>query len=156
MKHKSTNAEFIEAVRDSTSLSQALFKLGINKGGGNHQTAKNRIKSLNLDTSHFKGHGWSKGLSIPPTKWIELEDILVLDSNYQNTSRLKKRLIKAGILQEKCYICGITEWMKLPAPLELDHINGDRRNNRKENLRLLCPNCHAQTSNYRGKNIKRA
>ncbi len=56
------------------------------------------------------------------------------------------------IRERKCEVCGITEWMSKPAPLELDHKDGDSANNELDNLRLICPNCHAQTENYKGRN----
>jgi hypothetical protein len=59
------------------------------------------------------------------------------------------------IRERKCEVCGITEWMGRPAPLELDHIDGDPTNNELSNLRLICPNCHAQTEYYKGKNMGR-
>lgn len=69
------------------------------------------------------------------------------------TSRLRERLLKAGLLLPECASCAGAEWQGRAIPLELDHINGDRSDNRLENLRLLCPNCHAQTDTYRGRNI---
>lgn len=69
-------------------------------------------------------------------------------------SHLRERLIKTGLKEHKCENpeCGLTEWHGKPIPLQLHHINGDRTDNRLENLQLLCPNCHAQTDNYSGKN----
>jgi hypothetical protein len=52
-----------------------------------------------------------------------------------------------------CEVCGFSEWRNLPIPVELDHIDGDADNNTDENLRLICPNCHAQTENYKGANM---
>jgi len=56
-----------------------------------------------------------------------------------------------GLLEYKCSICGINTWLNKPLTLQLDHINGDNRDNRIEILRLLCPNCHSQTDNFCGK-----
>lgn len=72
------------------------------------------------------------------------------------SARLRRRLVEAGILQRRCDRCGLDVWLDEPIPLELDHVDGDRRNNELENLRLLCPNCHALTPTYRGRNIGRA
>jgi 5-methylcytosine-specific restriction endonuclease McrA len=68
---------------------------------------------------------------------------------------LKKRLLKEGLIEDRCEICGLVEWMGRRLALQIDHINGDRRDNRVENLRLLCPNCHSQTDTYCGRNIKK-
>lgn len=67
----------------------------------------------------------------------------------------KKRLIREGILGYICSKCLLTEWNDKEIPLELHHVNGDNQDNRINNLCLLCPNCHAQTNNYRGKNKKK-
>lgn len=83
---------------------------------------------------------------------IPLEEILVENSTYQS-NKLRKRLLKAGIKLPCCEMCNRTEWMGSPIPLELDHINGNKHDNRLFNLRVICPNCHATTETYRGKNI---
>lgn len=71
------------------------------------------------------------------------------------TDRFKKLLWRDGYLDKRCFICGITEWLGQPAPLQLDHINGDRLDNRLENLRILCANCHHQQPTSNGKNKNR-
>ena len=84
-----------------------------------------------------------------------LDLILTINSNFQS-NKLRKRLINEGYLEPVCSSCSLTEWQGVPIPLELDHINGTNTDNRLMNLRLLCPNCHALTSNYRGKNWGKA
>jgi hypothetical protein len=146
-----TDDEFSLAVKESGSIRQVLQKLNLREAGGNYQCAKDRIKKLNLDTSHFHGMAWSKGKKLPKRNPIEtylVEDRLVQSNN------LKKRLINEGLKEHKCENCSITEWNGQPTPIELDHIDGNRYNNTLQNLRILCPNCHAQTETYRGKNKK--
>lgn len=84
-----------------------------------------------------------------------LEYLLTPNSNYQS-NKLRKRLINEGWLEAQCSECALTEWRGYPIPLELDHVDGNNTNNVLSNLRLLCPNCHAQTENYRGKNWGKA
>lgn len=138
-----------KAVKESFSIRQVLNKLGLKEAGGNYDTTKRRIKKLNIDISHFTGQLWSKGKTLGPKREIDyyLKENIVVQS-----FRLRNRLISEGIKQHKCECCGITEWRGKPTPIELDHINGDNTDNRLENLRLLCPNCHALTDTYRGKN----
>ena len=148
---KYTEEEFIIAVKTSTSIRQVLNKLGLKEAGGNYSITKTRIKNLGLDTSHFKGQAWNKGKTLGPRKPVE--ELLVIDRKHPYQSfKLKNRLLQEGIKIHQCECCGITEWRGKPTPLELDHINGINYDNRLENLRLLCPNCHAQTDTYRGRN----
>ena len=149
---KYTLEQLTEAVRESYSMSQVLKRLNVKVAGGNYDTLRKAIKHFDLDVSHFRGKGWNKG-GVSPRKKIELGKVLVKNSTYQSY-KLKNRLLKEGIKKHQCEWCGIVEWNGKPAPIELDHINGVRTDNRLENLRMLCPNCHAQTKTYRGRNIK--
>lgn len=150
MSSKYTEEQFIEAVKTSTSVRQVLSKIGVKEAGGNYKVARDKIKRLNLDTSHFTGMGWLKGQTHKhTTKPIEY---YLTEDSYHQSYKLKLRLISEGIKKHKCECCGIIQWRGQPTPIELDHINGNNRDNRLENLRLLCPNCHAQTDTYRGRN----
>lgn len=145
-----TDEQFIEAVKTSMSYRQVLSKLGLKEAGGNYAVMKNRIKDMGLDTSHMTGQAHLKGKTHTYNR-RPIEELLVENSNYQS-HKLKLRLLSEGLKQHKCECCGITEWNGQPTPIELDHIDGNRYNNTIENLRILCPNCHAQTDTYRGKN----
>lgn len=79
-----------------------------------------------------------------------------LTTGERSRGHLKRRLTKAGILAEVCNICGISEWQGNKLSLQLDHIDGNNKNNLVDNLRLLCPNCHSQTDTFCGKNVKRS
>jgi len=143
--------ELREAVKTSTSIRQVLDKLNIVPAGGNYQTTNRRIQKLDIDTTHFTGQAWNKGKVIGPKRPI---GEYLIENSIVQSFKLKGRLIAEGLKEHKCECCGITEWNGKPAPIELDHINGNHHDNRLENLRILCPNCHAQTDTYRGKNKK--
>jgi Zn finger protein HypA/HybF involved in hydrogenase expression len=81
--------------------------------------------------------------------------IAILLAGPRNRTHLKGRLIAEGLKENRCEECGLTEWLGRPLSMALHHVNGDGRDNRLENLRLLCPNCHSQTDNFAGRGRKR-
>ncbi len=151
-KRRWTDEQLKVAVAASFSIAQVLREFGLRPAGSNYEYVKRRIKELGLDTSHFTGSNWLKGKPHPAVRARSMEEILVKNSVYTSTNSLRKRLIAEGYFEPRCASCHLTEWLDQPIPLEVDHINGDRHDNRLENLRLLCPNCHALTATYRGKN----
>jgi Zn finger protein HypA/HybF involved in hydrogenase expression len=152
MKYTYTEEQLREIVSSSYSIAECLKKLNIKIAGGNYSTLKERFKDWDIDTSHFRGKGWNKGLKHKPVHLIPLDEILTKDSKYQSY-KLKARLIKEGYKKHQCEKCLQTEWLSKPIPIELHHIDGDKYNNELSNLKILCPNCHALTDNYRGKNM---
>lgn len=150
-----TEKQLREIIEKSMSIRMVLIELGLAPKGGNYGTIKRAIKKYSIDTSHFTGQGHLKGKSHSWTPKIPLSDILVENSTYTNNSSLRARLISEGVKTRKCECCNNTEWMGKPISIELEHINGIHSDNRKENLLILCPNCHAQTSTYRGKNKRK-
>ncbi len=150
-----TDIELTQAVLESRSVRGVIIKLELVPAGGNYAQINDRIKFLKLDTSHFTGKGWNVGWGFDPRKpKLSLSEILVKNKRYQSHS-LKKRLFVAGLKKPECEICG---WCQVSVdgriPIELDHINGDHSDNRIENLRILCPNCHSLQATHRGMNKK--
>lgn len=154
MKRIQYTKELLEnAVKESHSLRELAIKIGLSPGSSNSETLKKKLHEYNIDFSHFTGKGWNKGLKFRPKLQIPIEDLLKTNTKYQSY-KLLRRLINDGIKEHKCEVCGNTEWLGVPIPLELHHIDGDKENNTLSNLQVLCPNCHAQTPNYRGKKKK--
>ena len=141
------------AVRQSRSVAEVLRKLGLQPIGGNYGTITRAITRLGLDASHFGGQGWRKGCPTPVVAARPLASVPIRNSPPVHRGDLKRQLVRARLLAYTCAECGVSEWRGRPLALELHHINGEDRDNRIENLRLLCPNCHSQTDTYRGRNI---
>jgi 5-methylcytosine-specific restriction endonuclease McrA len=149
-----TDEELKEAVASSPSIRQVIIKLGLNpKGGGSYRVIHSKIKTLCIDTSHFKGQAWNKGQTKTPKH--KIKDYLS-NSKSITSHRLRLRLIKEGLMKHECSSCHLTYWMGSPIPIELDHIDGNHYNNELSNLRLLCPNCHSLTPTHAGKNKGKA
>jgi hypothetical protein len=130
-----TDNDIRSAVETSTSIAQVLRKLNLREVGGNYATVKKKISHLGIPTDHFTGQAHNKN------KEIKLFDAL------KSKPAIKRRLLKER--GHACEFCGISEWNNLPIVLEMDHIDGNSFNNSRENLRILCPNCHSQTPTFR-------
>ena len=144
-----SDEKFKEIVANANTYSDCLRALGLTtKGGSSTDILKRRIAELECSTEHFG----KKNKQSANAKY-SLDEILVENSTYANTSRLKIRLINEEKLEYVCACSGNTgEWQGQKLILQLDHINGKNNDNRLENLRFLCPNCHSLTNTYAGKN----
>ena len=145
--------QLIEAAKKATSIRQVIILLSLKPTGGNYKQFAKYLEEYQIDTSHFRGQAWNRGLTGVGKPRLELNQILIKNSSYQSY-KLKKRLFGVGLKKPQCEFCG---WAKSTSdgriPLELDHINGDSSDNRILNLRILCPNCHSLQPTHRGKNI---
>lgn len=130
--NKLTEDQIKEAAKNSKSIAEMCRQLGLIPAGGNHASMKRRIVRYNIDVSHFTGRGWNK-------------------DNYADTPNTKQA-IKRKLIRERghrCEKCKNTMWLELPITLELEHVDGNNANNVEDNLLLLCPNCHAQTTTWK-------
>ena len=155
-----TPSELQKLLDESNSYSDLLRKIDMNPKGDNPKTLKKIIAELNLDETKLKlnrSNLYRNNAKVTHKKVkIPIEDIIMNNKypNYQ-TSSLLKRLIQEGYKEYKCERCGLTEWQEEPIPLQLHHKDGVHTNNLLNNLEVLCPNCHALTDTYCGKNLKK-
>lgn len=152
MKYNWSKEQIENAVKSSDSYSEVLRKMEIPVQGNNTKTLKDKIEQYNIDISHFTFKKQYE--SIKDLKYVPVDEYLN-NSKSIHSSKLKNKLIKEGLKENKCEICGISEWNGKPIICQLHHINGDNTDNRLENLQILCPNCHSQTENYCGNSTKK-
>jgi len=126
-RYKILDQQYREAVRQSASLAGALKLLGVVPDGGNYRVLRRAIDRLGLDTSHFTGQSWAKGKRVSH-RLRPIDDFLSNTYPIQS-DRLRRRLINEGVFEPRCSGCNLDSWMG-----------------------QLCPNCHAQTPTFRGKN----
>lgn len=143
--------EFKDLIHNSSNISEVLFKLGYPSNGNSwgYSLVKQRMVDLNINYSEFKG---KSTLAINQKK-VNPEKILKENCKHARTV-LRRYILKNNLLEYKCSVCGCTEWNGKTLSLEIDHINGINNDNRIENLRFLCPNCHSQTTTYGSRNQK--
>jgi Zn finger protein HypA/HybF involved in hydrogenase expression len=151
---KWTESKLIEAIGKSNSFIQLLNILGLAISGSNYRAIKRAIKKYNISTSHWIDRRTIGGTHKGHAARKPLNEVLVENSTYSSNA-LKKRLIKEKLIDYKCAICHMDDkWLGKKLTLQLDHINGINNDNRLENLRFLCPNCHSQTPTYAGHRFK--
>ena len=139
--------ELKAACENSPSMAQAAKKMNMSFG-----TFKRYAQNAGLYSPNQAGKGISKKVEYG-TRKIKTEDILNGKYPHYNTNNLRLRLLREGLKEHKCENCGLSEWVGCKIPLELDHKDGIKQNHTWGNLRLLCPNCHALTPTYAGKNM---
>lgn len=140
---------FRELVESHETYVGILKKFGYSGKGGSGITLRQRIKKEGIDCSHIQKN--NSGRKFLNRKKIPLEEVMIKNSTYSR-GHLKKRLLKNGMLKNECSNCGMSSfWDNKKLVMILDHINGVNNDHRRENLRLLCPNCNSQTSTFSGK-----
>ena len=147
-----------ELCRDSYSYAEVLRKAGRKQGGGTQATLRKKIKEFGIDISHFTGQRWQDSPNQIDNhenrEKYSLEEVFIKNSPVTQKV-LRGYVERHNLIPYKCQNCGCDgHWQNGIIALEIDHIDGDNTNNEMSNLRYLCPNCHALTDTYRGKNIK--
>lgn len=139
-----TDEQLKNAIMSNNTMAGVMRTLGLRPHGNLAKSIKKHAQSLGIDFSHFHYDSNTRRSKIP------LEKILVSGSDYYYSTMLKKRLIDSGLLDgTRCAICGIKPfWNGQVLNFQLDHINGQHNDNRIENLRLICPNCHTQCPTF--------
>jgi hypothetical protein len=147
---------FEAACDGARSVAQVMERLGLDpRRKLGRRAVERRMRERGVDPSALPGQGWSRANGDPPRYRKPLSEILVAGRVISSTEKLKERLVGEGILDWRCAVCCLETWRSKRLVLQLDHINGDRRDNRIGNLRFLCPNCHSQTDTFAGKNMGR-
>lgn len=137
VRRKRSIDEIKEAVLKSKSYSGVIRLLGLKPAGGNYSTILRYIEEYDIDTSHMTHQSSNKGKIFKSFDGLTSNDAI------------KKRLVaERGYC---CEGCSLDTWLGLPITLELEHVDGNNRNGDRSNLKLLCPNCHAQTPTWRNR-----
>jgi Zn finger protein HypA/HybF involved in hydrogenase expression len=139
--------QIIKTLQESTSYGEFLTNLGYSQSGNAYKFTKKYLDSIGVNYNVFTKKTWSNAE-------LSNEEVFKINNPFDNKA-LKTKILKHKLLVYECAECNNTgEWNGKILSLHLDHINGDNKDNRLENLRFLCPNCHSQTPTYAGKNNK--
>ena len=154
---KYTRELLAPVVKASVSIAEVMRRVGIKTWtGGSHTLIRDRIRHYALDTSHFTGKAWNPNpVSGGPEK-LSWREVLVLNrvGRREHRHRLERAMLESGI-KHVCSDCKRKPWWRgKPLKFHIDHKNGDHLDNRRPNVRFLCPNCHSQTPTYGSLNIQ--
>ena len=145
----------VNKVKNANALKEAYKN-------GNRKSGKELYKNLTVEAKNKMA--WSRGKSSYDDSRIRkkyTDEFIFKENSDVSNIVVKNRLMSSECFEHKCKLCLTEEWFdpfekKLKSVnLELDHINGNERDNRKENLRLICSNCHSFTPTYKGRNINK-
>jgi Zn finger protein HypA/HybF involved in hydrogenase expression len=142
-------------VANSRSVAGVLRALELRQAGVTQAHVAKRIRQLGIDTSHFLGSRTNSGPGHLPVRKPAAELLVKKPELAARThaNKLRRALVEIG-RELRCEGCGLDCWRDMPITLEIDHINGEHNDNRRDNLRFLCPNCHSQTETYCVKNLR--
>lgn len=147
-----------ELCKDSYSLAEVLRKAGRKQAGGNQAALKKKIEEFEIDISHFTGQLWNKGKTKETDSRIQSKEVYSLEDVFKKDSSVTQKVLRGyverhSIIEYQCSNCGCDgHWQDGVITLQLHHKDGDNHNNEVSNLEYLCPNCHALTDTYCGKN----
>lgn len=140
-----------QVAKESTSIADMLRTLGLGDKSTDYRKIRAKAEELRMELP--KWHNKARMDSI--RKAVPNNEVFIKKSNYSNRAGVKKRMVRDLGIPPVCDGCDIgQEWNGKPLTLTLDHINGVGDDNRIENLRLLCPNCHSQTDTFCGRNAE--
>ncbi|MGW2279489.1 HNH endonuclease signature motif containing protein [Streptomyces sp. NPDC001770] len=144
-----SRSELTSAVAESKSVAEVLRLLGHTDNGAVRARLKRNLDEYGLSTAHFTGQGHTRGTRSPYRRSTsEILGRKEPGSARTRTSLLRRALDDIGV-SRTCSACGLGDtWQGKRLTLEIDHINGDRLDDRRENLRYLCPSCHSQTETF--------
>ena len=151
MKRIQYSKELLEPlVKECYSFAELCRKLGLALEGSNPKTLRKKLNEYQIDYSHFTGQGWNKN----PNNPVYVKKYLpkLTENSSLSSANVKNLVYRLKLKENKCEMCGISEWNGKEIQCELHHINGNTTDNRIENLQILCPNCHSQTDNFRSRN----
>ena len=149
---KISKKEFQKLIDSSDSYCDILRHFNLDPYSGNHRTLKARIKENQICLKQFNVNKLKNNKNQAIQKELDFDLVFKENSSFNNTA-LKRKILKNKLISYKCSECQNNgAWQDKSLSLQLDHINGVNNDNRIENLRFLCPNCHSQTKTYSGRN----